>query len=895
MADFQLNVKIGGVESTVSTIGEIETALRKTREELRNVEIGSTAFEELGTQAGNLQRELQNSFKEVVNFDRSIGQLGESVSRIGSTITAGFTIATSAIGFFGDESEELSKAQIKAQQALALAISATTLATNAKKLSEDLKNISEAIGLQITNERTTATNVNTTAETANTIATEANVVATEAQVVATETATVATRGFTAALLSNPLTAILVGLTAVIGALVLFSDEEEKAKTAVVESNDVLEEQIDKLKEAGEIRRDIADLNSELAKLGLKSERERAEEEVRAAKTRFEDVQRQLAVEKVLLEIRRQDLDIQRKLAENLSSIGIGFTAEQQKAFEASKKRFDDTEKAIDLLEKRSLDSQVKLKTAENDFTKFQDDENKKRINNLRAYSDAQLQILDKIRNNTIQLTRAIEDEAIESAAASDDVIAQLDKDIQKVKVNRKREIGDAFADYLQDLENFRKTAKEKGITGAKLKEDELEITQAFDIQLALINEKFNNLEISAEQAKAKKIKIINDALVDEISFGDNNLYDTKKRQIADAAEFELNTIKNNLANQKALRELNLLQFTENEDDKINVLLQAANKEQKARLSKQTETLKKQRDAEIQELNTQKALALFSIQGLEEQKNIERENLTKQFEQKKQQIEEKFRQDYKNAEIATAQEVFRSRLQVANQILQVTNTLLSSLDTINSEYSKLQQDRQQSELNDIIDTAQAEIDAQKKLFDEGIINKEQYDAKINEIQKRTDANKLALDDKFAEESFKRQKRLALANAGVLIAQSILQALGSLPAPYSYISAGISAAAGAVQLALIAKQEYRGSNDKSTSLNTGLDLGGTGVNTGAAAVQQSTAGGFTQFNQNLVGTPNTGSFRTATQQAQTIQRVVVVESDITNAQRRVRVLENNSTFG
>jgi len=63
MSDISINVKIGGVETAVKTIGEIEATLKATKQELKGVEEGSVAFENLSKQA----QKLQFKFKEIFN------------------------------------------------------------------------------------------------------------------------------------------------------------------------------------------------------------------------------------------------------------------------------------------------------------------------------------------------------------------------------------------------------------------------------------------------------------------------------------------------------------------------------------------------------------------------------------------------------------------------------------------------------------------------------------------------------------------------------------------------------------------------------------------------------------------------------------------------------------
>lgn len=235
MADFSLNVKINGVDQAVNTVSQIEQALIATRNELKNVAIGSDAFTKLSTQAQTLQREFVNSYKETTNFNKGIAELGQSVGSLASTVTAGFSIATSAFALFGAEGEEVSQAQVKAQQALALALGASTIATNAKTLAEDLGNVASALGLNLTSANTEATVVNTGA-------TVASTVALEGEAIASTEAAVATRGFSAALAANPIGLILVGLTALVAALVVFSSESETAASNADELNSSIREQ-----------------------------------------------------------------------------------------------------------------------------------------------------------------------------------------------------------------------------------------------------------------------------------------------------------------------------------------------------------------------------------------------------------------------------------------------------------------------------------------------------------------------------------------------------------------------------------------------------------------------------------------------------------------------------
>ena len=42
MADFNIQIKLNGAEQTISTVGELEAALKATKQELKGVELGGS-------------------------------------------------------------------------------------------------------------------------------------------------------------------------------------------------------------------------------------------------------------------------------------------------------------------------------------------------------------------------------------------------------------------------------------------------------------------------------------------------------------------------------------------------------------------------------------------------------------------------------------------------------------------------------------------------------------------------------------------------------------------------------------------------------------------------------------------------------------------------------------
>jgi hypothetical protein len=194
-----LTLTLGGTQKAVSNIGQLEEAIRQAKEELKGVEIGSTAFNKLAADVKVAESRLKDFNKQVEGKDLEarIGDFG----KLGGAIGASFASATAAIQLFGSESEDSLAAVAKAQSALTLALGAKAAAEGAVVVKQ-----------------------------------YASIVATKLQTIATNTLNASTRAFFATLLSNPFTLILVGLTALATAMYAFGEDTEDATDQVSDLN-----------------------------------------------------------------------------------------------------------------------------------------------------------------------------------------------------------------------------------------------------------------------------------------------------------------------------------------------------------------------------------------------------------------------------------------------------------------------------------------------------------------------------------------------------------------------------------------------------------------------------------------------------------------------------------
>jgi len=132
MADFILNVKVNGVEQTVSTMAELEKALELTNAELSGLEVGSREFKSLTTQANNLDKVIVALKDDTSGFNDNVKKTTQSTQKLGQTISQTADAATelgkAPTGELGKNVETATK-------------SATSLRAQLKKTIIELQNL----------------------------------------------------------------------------------------------------------------------------------------------------------------------------------------------------------------------------------------------------------------------------------------------------------------------------------------------------------------------------------------------------------------------------------------------------------------------------------------------------------------------------------------------------------------------------------------------------------------------------------------------------------------------------------------------------------------------------------------------------------------------------------
>jgi hypothetical protein len=213
------------------------------------------------------------------------------------------------------------------------------------------------------------------------------------------------------------------------------------------------------------------------------------------------------------------------------------------------------------------------------------------------------------------------------------------------------------------------------------------------------------------------------------------------------------------------------------------------------------------------------------------------------------------------------------------------------------------DERLSTLNESYNNELAALQANRN---NGLLTEEQYNSAVSNLEKTRVTNTQQIETNLSaslrkqrQEAFDKEKKLKIAQATIAGIQGALTAftsafqLGPIAGPIvGGILAALVAATTGIQIANIKKTNLESPGVAVTAPNTG-GAEATAGNAASAALT-SVGGGFTTFNENLTGSP-TGTATSGMFTSTPAQRVYVVESDITSAQNRVKVLEENASFG
>lgn len=135
---YTVNINTSGAVKSIATL---EKELQETTEQLKQVAVGSDAFNALQRKAADCKGQIDQFNRATDTLSKGFQGWGENAAKMTSGITGGITAATAAMQMMGVENENVMEGIAKLQQLMAFSQGISSL----KDLSEGFKNMKAAV------------------------------------------------------------------------------------------------------------------------------------------------------------------------------------------------------------------------------------------------------------------------------------------------------------------------------------------------------------------------------------------------------------------------------------------------------------------------------------------------------------------------------------------------------------------------------------------------------------------------------------------------------------------------------------------------------------------------------------------------------------------------------
>ena len=329
-------------------------------------------------------------------------------------------------------------------------------------------------------------------------------------------------------------------------------------------------------------------------------------------------------------------------------------------------------------------------------------------------------------------------------------------------------------------------------------------------------------------------------------------------------------------------------------------------------------IKKKADLQAQKNNADAALTTFNNNVLladdlaeiriktEENLNTTIVNLDAEKNTKIVEADAQLNADIKAQTIKTEDEILDEKIKRLDEYLGYAQQPFQQASSLISQFAKQQQEIRTTQLEDAIAFDKERIESQ---YAEGLISREQYDNAIEQLEQKQQQDQLQIDRK----NFRTEKALNLVGATIDGARAVLGAFAGTPGGIviKSIAAALAGVFATAQIALIARQEFKAADGgivpgdgsgEIDSVPARLAPGEAVINSEStqaflpllSAINE--MGGGRSFVPDLPATnaPQTFAPVFADNQRREPIRAYVVETDITDAQKRVARIERSTRF-
>lgn len=851
------------LNETVQVSKSLKAQLREMTNELANLEPGTQRFNELSIAAGKLRDQISDTSAVIqATAGSSIENLGVGFTKVAGVGINAFQGIASAQALFGNESEELQKTLVKLQALAGLSEAVKGLGGLKDTLTEVRASFMAALKSSALFNTVTTTQTTVTGQ-----------------------ATVATKLLGGAMKALPIVAIIAGIGAIVAAMVMFSKEASAADFAQEKLKESIEDYKKGATDAATKTNEVA-TSFTLAKKGVISKKEALDKynstlgdtfgkakDLNEAEKMFND-KTEAFIKSSALRAQAQAL---MSISAEETAKGISASLEDQTTFWdkvtlASANYFttlggnyEGLIKDLEAKQKQRVKETQKSAKERADalnleVTKLleQAGEVEKKAGIM---TDAQVKAAQEAEQKKVEAKRKANEEKLRAEEEYNNALKAFN---DKVEADRQARIKDNQEKELQELAN---QYDEMTALADKAGKDTVAITEQYQKDIIEVNKKY--AEIRKKEAQDKDvIKVETDI---------NNI--RLKMRTANAFEFVL------LAEELKKKELSLL----DEQMEAELLAVGDNEEQKLKII--SEYALKRADLETEQKNRYK-------ETTQEQKEVLRgfaaynELVAKDAAAGWKAFQEEWKDDW----VGTLGTLLEG---VANTIAQVSDLFQQAFDEQNA--------RAQEKIDSRYNASTEALNAQ---LADRLISEETYNNQVILLEQQKAQEELALKRK----AFQQTKRIQILNATIQGAQAVLAGFSSgmaypLIGPATgAIFAGIAAAMVATQVGIIASQQFRaarggvvpGSGPSTIdSVPSLLAPGEMVINANSAGMFPELLSSINQAGGGISLAPNTSSIsQTATQNQNSQPQVVrayVVETEITDTQKRVSRLERASQFG
>lgn len=932
------------IDQTATSTGSLKSQLKQITQELQGLQPGSARFVELTQRAGQLRDTIADT-NAVINATAGnvTENLGKGLTSVASIGVAAFQSVTAAQTLLGVESEEVTKTIAKLTALMNLSQAIETfggLGDKVTQIKASFMGLAQTLGIVTIAQQGTA------------VAATEVAVAETAEAVAADAAAVSTGAFAVSLNAIPFVAILTGiglLVAGIAAYVSASEEaslaEEERKTRIEEANKAIKEEKDTIygasaafvslvyqlkatnKESKERSTLINQINSTYGTtlqnikdegkfqeqlnlvvadyIAYQTVKYRLQQQEKAIIANLEEQDRLQSLINLSTQQYTQARDKANK-ADYMAGDQIEYADKLEAGLNSQKQALEDLKKAmlgignVSLQYQQTLDSLTKQGSRFGDQTKDNTKDIKDETKAIEENIDARTRLRETLKG-TIEEQKAVserEKEILKARQDSDKLLKLQAEAVDEVEKNRangiyktaeayKNALGGIKSDSEEYLKNQLEVIKKEGEARQKAstvviggggedpaeKKKRLEREKSLKEEMDLIKKNFDQQLIDSEtfqnilRAKEKEI---------------NDKWDLIDLQDKKLIELELQKIQLDSLRQQ---ELNL----------------ATTEEQKTAIRKSYADRIRTNE---EELIRQQAIIQLRDTTLTED---ERVKIIKESENKILKLREKTIDDSTKKTRTELQTLAELRAEFtkswSEDWIKTSQTLVSQIADITSQITALfSQAFQQAADNQLYALEQLTTQEQEQL-DASLANREITEKDYQEKKKMLEDSAAEREKQIKIKEFRREKALNIVNAVMNTAVGITKAL---PNPVLITLASVL---GAASVALIASQQFRaakggvvpqnGQSGNVDSVPSLLAPGEVVINSQSSQMYPqllsdiNQAGGGDRLVPDVAFTNPYNQTNVFQPQQQMVQ-AYVVESQITNSQRRISRMERAASF-